>query len=132
MAKSTTSKKGTEKMAVAKTAGKAKTRREARAGLQFPVGRIARMLRNGRYSDRVGGSTPVYMAAVLEYLTAETLELAGNATKEDKKMRITPRHIQLAVHNDEELSKLFRGVTIVEGGVNPSAIVTGRQPRRHK
>lgn len=74
------------------------------------------MLQHGRYADRMGGSTPVFMAAVLEYLTAETLELAGNASKEDKKMRITPRHIQLAVHNDEELSKLFRDVTIVGVG----------------
>jgi Core histone H2A/H2B/H3/H4 len=74
------------------------------------------MLQHGRYADRMGGSTPVFMAAVLEYLTAETLELAGNASKEDKKMRITPRHIQLAVHNDEELSKLFRDVTIIGVG----------------
>ena len=128
MAKSVAST-GKRDKAMAKPAGKKLTRKEARAGLQFPVARIARILHHGRYSDRVAGSTPVYMAAVLEYLTAETLELAGNATKEDKKLRITPRHIQLAVHNDEELSKLFRGVTIVEGGVNPSSIVHGPKRR---
>ncbi len=78
--------------------GKGKSQsRSARAGLQFPVGRLARYLKKGGYSKRVGGAAPVYMAAVLEYIVAEVLELAGNAAKDNKKMRIIPRHIQLAV-----------------------------------
>lgn len=42
-----------------------------RAGLQFPVGRIARFLKKGRYAERIGMSAPIYIAAVLEYLAAE-------------------------------------------------------------
>ena len=53
--------------------------RSSRAGLQFPVGRIHRFLRKGNYAKRVGAGAPVYMAAVMEYLAAEILELAGNA-----------------------------------------------------
>uniref|UniRef100_A0A023FWL6 Histone H2A n=1 Tax=Amblyomma parvum TaxID=251391 RepID=A0A023FWL6_AMBPA len=98
---------------------KAPKSRSARAGLQFPVGRIHRLLRKGNYAERVGAGAPVYMAAVLEYLAAEVLELAGNAARDNNKTRITPRHIQLAVRNDEELSKLLSGVTISEGGVLP-------------
>ena len=45
------------------------------------------------------------------------LELAGNAARDNKKTRIVPRHIQLAVRNDEELSKLLGSVTIAAGGV---------------
>lgn len=94
--------------------------RSVRAGLQFPVGRIARYLRKGRYAARIGGGAPVYLAAVLEYLTAEILELAGNAARDNKRQRIIPRHIQLAVRNDEELNKLLGKVTIASGGVIPN------------
>lgn len=62
----------------------------------------------------------MYLAAVLEYLTAEILELAGNASRDNKKSRILPRHVQLAVRNDEELSKLLGHVTISQGGVLPN------------
>jgi histone H2A len=116
-----------------KTAKKAVSR-SAKAGLQFPVGRIARYLKAGKYASRVGAGAPVYLAAVLEYLAAEVLELAGNASRDNKKTRcvaaprvfaraarpaapaharaaaafsIVPRHIQLAIRNDEELSKLL-------------------------
>eukprot|EP01023_Acetabularia_acetabulum_P009331 TRINITY_DN1415_c0_g1_i2.p2 TRINITY_DN1415_c0_g1~~TRINITY_DN1415_c0_g1_i2.p2 ORF type:complete len:134 (-),score=37.94 TRINITY_DN1415_c0_g1_i2:894-1295(-) len=95
------------------------TTRSSKAGLQFPVGRIARYLKKGRYAERIGAGAPVYLAAVLEYLAAEVLELAGNAARDNKKSRIVPRHIQLAVRNDEELSKLLSGVTVANGGVLP-------------
>ncbi|XP_070709663.1 histone H2AX-like [Pempheris klunzingeri] len=106
-----------------KGAGKARAKaksRSSRAGLQFPVGRVHRLLRKGNYAQRVGAGAPVYLAAVLEYLTAEILELAGNAARDNKKTRIIPRHLQLAVRNDEELNKLLGGVTIAQGGVLPN------------
>ncbi len=102
-----------------KAAGKS-TSRSAKAGLQFPVGRVGRFLKKGKFATRVGAGAPVYLAAVLEYLCAEILELAGNAAKDNKKTRIVPRHLQLAVRNDEELNKLLGGVTIAGGGVLPN------------
>ncbi len=86
-----------------KSKAKAKSK-SGRAALQFPVSRILRYLWKGRYSRRV------YLAAVMEYLAAEVLELAGNAA----------RHLQLAVRNDEELNRLLSGVTISQGGVIPN------------
>mmetsp|Transcript_8804 Transcript_8804/g.23092 ORF Transcript_8804/g.23092 Transcript_8804/m.23092 type:complete len:128 (+) Transcript_8804:130-513(+) len=99
---------------------KASMSRTKKAGLQFPVGRIHRHLKSGGYADRIGAGAPVYLAAVMEYLTAEVLELAGNAARDNKKTRIIPRHVQLAVRNDEELNKLLSGVTIAAGGVLPN------------
>jgi histone H2A len=92
----------------------------AKAGLQFPIGRIGRYLKKGKYACRVGVGYSVYLAAVLEYLCAEILELAGNAAHDNKKTRIILRHLTLAVKNDKELNKLLGGVTIASGGVLPN------------
>ena len=110
-------------MSAKKTAMKKKTgtkSRSSKAGLTFPVGRIGRFLKKGRFAKQVGSGAPVYVAAILEYLTAELLELAGNAAKDHKKNRITPRHIQLAVKNDEEFNKVLGKATIASGGVIPN------------
>ncbi|GLD47577.1 histone H2A-beta, sperm-like protein [Lates japonicus] len=98
-----------------KTGGKARAKaktRSSRAGLQFPVGRVHRLRVTMPSVSRC--RAPVYLAAVLEYLTAEILELAGNAARDNKKTRIIPRHLQLAVRNDEELNKLLGGVTTAQ------------------
>jgi len=91
-----------------------------RAGLQFPVGRIRGMMKKKCGAYRIGKGAPVYLAAVLEYLCAEILELSGNASRDNKKARIVPRHLQLAIRNDEELNKLLLRVTIPQGGVLPN------------
>lgn len=110
--------KGAKKSA--KASKGSSTSRSARAGLTFPVGRLHRQLKQGQFAKRVGVGAPVYLAAVLEYLTAEILELAGNASRDNKRVRIIPRHIMLAIRNDEELNKLLSDVTIANGGVIPN------------
>ena len=108
-----------QKGARGKKAAGAKKTKSSKAGLPFPVARLGRFLRKGRFAKRIGVGAPVYMAAVLEYLCAELLELSGNAAKYNKKNRINPRHIQLAIKNDEELNKFVGTATISAGGVMP-------------
>ena len=89
-----------------------------KAGLTFSVTKIHKKFKQDRHEAvRIGAS--IYLTAVIEYLTAELLELAGNAARDNKKGRIIPRHVQLAVRNDEELSKMLGDVTIAQGGVLP-------------
>ena len=91
---------------------------DSAAGLQFPVLGVAHMMSvcAGRPPSTAAA---VCMSAVLEYMCAELLELAGN-TARDKKGRaewIVPLHLNLAIINDEELRCMFRRCSILGGGV---------------
>jgi histone H2A len=89
-----------------------KKKRKARAehkqaGLVFPVARLNKAMRNEFRSHKHTKQTAVFMAAVLEYMTAELLELAGNCARDYKRKTIKPRHIMLAARNDEEIDKVI-------------------------
>jgi len=113
---------------------KAKSK-SSRAGLQFPVSRVMKRLRHGRYALRFAQGAPIFLAAVLEYLSAEVLELGGNATRDAKRKRIVPRDLQLAVRSDEELAKLLDNCTFPSSGVLPSihvALIQGQKQSQLK
>lgn len=76
---------------------KQRTRKEIRSGLSFPVTRIRNALRKSRCCKSIGLGAAIYTTAVLEYLTAELTELSGNCSKENKRKRIIPRDILLAI-----------------------------------
>ena len=86
---------------------KAPERAEKKLGLIFGVGRTASALRKGRFSDRFGKGAAIFMAAVLQYLTSEMLEMAGDYCHEKKMNTIFPKHIMHVIRNDEELNKFF-------------------------
>jgi len=108
------------------------TSKSAKAGLIFPVSRLVSHMKHSTNVRRIGSGAPVYLASVLEYLCAEILELAGNSAIEGKKQRIGPRHIQLAISNDEELHKYLGHATIASGGVRPNinAVLLKREHER--
>lgn len=88
-----------------------------RAGLTLSPSRVEKFIRGGGEKStlglNLGSGASIYAAAVIEYLVAEILELAGNAARDSDRVRITPRHIFLAIENDEELSHLFGDLGMV-------------------
>jgi len=103
--------------------------RSVKAGVNFPVGRLQRYIKKGLYARRVGGTAAVYMAAALEYVVAEIVEAAADVADEQKKISLTPRHIQLAIRKDDELAQLFANCSVNMGGVVPgvnAALLQGK------
>ena len=90
------------------------------AGLQFCVPNVAAIASRVQHGSILGVGASVYLTAVVEYMVAELLELAGNAARDFKSSFITPRHILLALFNDEELYRFCKNAIIREGGVLPN------------
>ncbi|GET88346.1 histone H2A, putative [Leishmania tarentolae] len=106
----------------AKKASRKSGSKSAKAGLIFPVGRVGAMMRRGQYARRIGASGAVYLAAVLEYLTAELLELSVKAAAQSgkKRCRLNPRTVMLAVRHDDDIGTLLKNVTLSHSGVVPN------------
>ncbi|XP_054843998.1 histone H2A-beta, sperm-like [Eublepharis macularius] len=111
-----------------------KTSRSCRAGLIFPVGRIERFLRRGDFAERIGSGASVYMAAVLQYLTYDIVDIAGNIAASDHKRRIAPRHLHETIHCDSELQRLFGGIALPQGRATSKKqrMATSRRGRNKK
>ena len=90
------------------------------AGLQFCVPSVAAIASRVQHGSILDIGASVYLTAVVEYMVAELLELAGNAARDFKSSFITPRHILLALFNDEELYRFCKNAIIREGGVVPN------------
>lgn len=87
-----------------------------KSGLGFPVARIKSMLRVHNYGRRISDTGAVFMAAILEYITAEILELSLNAARSNGSSRINPKQVNLVLKTDEDLSRNFMSSTIPRAG----------------
>lgn len=104
---------------VRKESTKRNVSRSQKVGLQFPIGRIHTRLRRGGYTKRVGADASVFLAAALEYITTEILELAHDNALGKGKRRISPSDILATIRGDSELNQLLDGAAIPDGGTVP-------------
>lgn len=101
---------------------KKNTSRQDKAGIIFPPSIAEKFLRNFDYSNyMITKNAPVFLAAVLEYLTQDILQLSAELTNDNNRVRITIRDLELSVRTDPELSSLFTKCSIefIGGGVVP-------------
>ena len=89
--------------------------KSAKAGLTFPIARVNRYMRQKGGARRVGGSAPVFLTAILEYVTSELMDVAGQRTSKANRKTISDQDVSAAVRNDPDLSKLFAGHAIFMG-----------------
>ena len=84
-----------------------------KAGLVLPIARVNRKLK--KRMPRVGQGAPVYLTAVLEYVSGEIIELALKHANSRKVKRITATDLSYAVRSDKELNKLFESYSMFSG-----------------
>eukprot|EP00942_MAST-04A_sp_MAST-4A-sp1_P003570 g3570.t1 len=92
--------------------------RSSCAGLQFDVDQIGALMTQAT-SMVVTQKAACYLSAVMEYMSAEVLELSGNAARDLRSGWVTPRHIIFGVRGDEELDMFVGKCTVMPGGVIP-------------
>ena len=98
------------------------TSRQEKAGILFSPAIAEKFLRNFGYSKvMVTSQAPVFLAGALEYLTSEILENASISAKDNKRIRINIRDLEMGVRNDDELNTFFtkNRITFLGGGVTP-------------
>ena len=102
---------------VSATTKKQSKSKSARAGLILPISRVNRVLKTRAGMPRIGGTAPVFLTALLEYLTAEVLSISGDHTKASKpsRKRISVEDVSLAIRGDEELAKLCSSFAVYSG-----------------
>lgn len=103
---------------------KKSTSKSSKAGLAFPVARVnRRMLELHKTTKRVGAGAPVYITAIVEYFTAELLELSINQMRGDGKgrSRITPGDVLKALRYDDDLHKATNGLRVMVGDKQKNA-----------
>ncbi|RYX79679.1 hypothetical protein EON71_00545 [bacterium] len=93
-----------------------------KAGLEFPVGRFLKNMKNGNYSKRVAVKSAVYLSAVVQYLVNDIYNNAASETSKRGKKCVTPKHLMDSMENDKELKKLFNYVYLPQSGTLPTAI----------
>lgn len=98
--------------------------RSQKHGLHFNVGTLSKYIRQGKYSDRIGSNVPVYVSAIMQYISTELSDVCSDVAQAEGKTKVKPRHIMLAIRKDEELNKLVGVDTIfLKCGVNPKDIL---------
>ena len=108
--KTTAKSKSGKKMKAAKQSGSDK------AGILFPVGRVNRLLKEGRHAERISNTAGAFMAGSLQYIANEMFEVSSVLCKEQKMKIIQPRHLNMALKSDDEFAKLLKCVQISNGG----------------
>lgn len=114
---------------------KPSTSKASKAGLIFPVPKINKRMQKSKWTDRVGGTAPIWTAAVCEYIAREIVEAAGKTCQEGgKHKRITPRDVILAIRNDPDLNRIFASHKSLVGDKIKGVVeeMTLEQDKRYK
>lgn len=96
--------------------------KQNKASIIFSPSLVEKFLRQfGYVKIMVSSTAPIYLAAVLEYITYEILDLSNNICRDNKRVRINIRDIELTIRNDQEINALFTrlNISLLGGGVIP-------------
>ncbi|KAH0473382.1 MAG: hypothetical protein KVP17_005016 [Porospora cf. gigantea B] len=88
-----------------------------RAGLTFPVARVRKLMRDGKFARRISPSSAVAVAAILEYMVCELAQVSGDAVKQNSMHKLTPRAVELGIRSDDEFARYLANVSIARSGV---------------